>query len=103
MKAVLSWCQNHKIKQTIKLNKMNKIKEEHLKTIQEQQTKLNNLLNQIGYVSAQKHGLLHEFGEENKKAEDFKSLLEEEYGPININVETGEYTKIEEPELTKVD
>lgn len=82
---------------------MNKIKEEHLKTIQEQQTKLNNLLNQIGYVSAQKHGLLHEFGEENKKAEDFKSLLEEEYGQININVETGEYTKIEEPELTKVD
>ena len=54
---------------------MNKIKEEHLKTIQEQQTKLNNLLNQIGYVSAQKHGLLHEFGEVNKKVEDFKSVL----------------------------
>jgi len=33
---------------------MNKISEEHLKTIQEQQTKLNNLLNQIGYVSRSK-------------------------------------------------
>ncbi len=82
---------------------MNKIKEEHLKTIQEQQTKLNNLLNQIGYVSAQKHGLLHEFGEVNKKVEDFKSVLEAEYGEVNINVETGEYTAIEKPELTVVE
>lgn len=73
-----------------------KIKEEHLKTIQEQQAKLNNLLNQIGYVSAQKHGLLHEFGEVNKATEEFKSVLEAEYGQININVETGEYTVIEE-------
>ena len=82
---------------------MNKIKEEHLKTIQEQQTKLNNLLNQIGYVSAQKHGLLHEFGEVNKKVEDFKSVLEAEYGEVNINVETGEYTAIEKPELKVVE
>jgi len=74
---------------------MNKITEEHLKTIQEQQTKLNNLLNQIGYVSAQKHGLLHEFGEVNKATEDFKSVLEAEYGQVNINVETGEFTPLE--------
>jgi len=82
---------------------MNKIKEEHLKTIQDQQSRLNNLLNQIGYVSAQKHGLLHEFGEVNRETEDFKSVLEAEYGQVNINVETGEYTPIEEKELTKVD
>jgi len=81
---------------------MNKITEEHLKTIQEQQTKLNNLLNQIGYVSAQKHGLLHEFGEVNKATEDFKSVLEAEYGQVNINVETGEYTPIETEEKLEV-
>lgn len=75
---------------------MSKISEEHLKTIQEQQAKLNNLLNQIGYVAAQKHGLLHEFGEVNKATEEFKSVLEAEYGQVNINVETGEYTAIEE-------
>ncbi len=74
---------------------MNKISEEHLKTIQEQQTKLNNLLNQIGYIEAQKHGLLHEFGEVNKNVEDFKKVLEDKYGQININVETGEYTAVE--------
>jgi len=84
---------------------MNKISEEHLKTIQDQQKKLNNLLNQIGYVSAQKHGLLHEFGQVNKEAEDFKSVLEQEYGQININVDTGEYTEVEntKPELTVVE
>jgi len=81
---------------------MNKISEEHLKTIQEQQTELNNLLNQIGYVSAQKHGLLHQFGETNKKVEEFKSVLEAEYGQVNVNVETGEYTKMTEEELNKL-
>ena len=82
---------------------MNKISEEHLKTIQEQQAKLNNLLNQIGYVSAQKHGLLHEFGEVNRKTDEFKSVLEAEYGQININVETGEYTPIETEEKLEVE
>lgn len=77
---------------------MNKISKEHLETIQEQQTKLNQILNQVGYLEAQKHGLLHEFGEINKNVEDFKSVLEAEYGQININVETGEYTPIEQEE-----
>ena len=74
---------------------MNKITEEHLKTIQEQQTKLNNLLNQIGYVSAQKHGLLHDIAGANKEIEDYKEVLEAEYGAINISVEDGTYTEIE--------
>jgi hypothetical protein len=77
---------------------MNKISEEHLKTIKEQQAKLNQILNQVGYLEAQKHGLLHEFGETNKTVEDFKSVLEAEYGQVNINVETGEYTAIEKEE-----
>jgi hypothetical protein len=81
---------------------MNKIKEEHLKTIQEQQAKLNQILNQVGYLSAQKHGLLHEFGKINEEVEDFKSILEAEYGEININVETGEYTTLEKKEDLKV-
>jgi hypothetical protein len=82
---------------------MNKISEEHLATIQEQQTKLNQILNQVGYLEAQKHGLLHEFGEVNKKVEDFKSVLEAEYGEVNINVETGEYTAIEKENLKVVE
>jgi len=82
---------------------MNKISEEHLKTIQDQQTKLNQILNQVGYLEAQKHGLLHEFGQVNKEVEDFKSVLEAEYGEVNINVETGEYTAIEKENLKVVE
>ncbi len=72
-----------------------KIKEEQLETIRKQQQDLNNILNNVGYFEAQKHGLLHQFGEINKEVDAFKNELEKEYGPININVETGEYTVIE--------
>ena len=79
-----------------------KISEEHLKTIQEQQNSLNNLLNKIGFVEAQKHGFLHELAEINKVVEDFKMELETKYGQVNINVETGEYTAIEEESKMEV-
>jgi len=52
--------------------------------------------------SAQKHGLLHEFSEVNKETESFKSVLEAEYGQININVDTGEYTSIQTEEKLEV-
>ena len=73
-----------------------KIKEEQLTTIREQQLKLNELLNQIGVLEANKHGLLHELAGVNKDIEDYKSVLEKEYGAININLEDGTYTDIEE-------
>lgn len=72
-----------------------KIKEKELKTIQEQQTKLNELVHNIGLLESQKHGLLHEIAKANKDIEEYKSVLEKEYGAININVEDGTYTKIE--------
>ena len=84
----------HTIK-TIKFNKM-KIKEEQLKTVQEQQTKLNNILSQIGVIETNKHGLLHEIAGLNKEIEDYKAVLEKEYGAVNINLENGTYTEIEE-------
>ena len=75
-----------------------KIKEEELKTIQEQQAKLNELLHNIGVLESQKHGLLHDIASVNKDIEEYKSVLEKEYGAINIDIETGTYTKIEEEE-----
>ena len=72
-----------------------KIKEEELKTIQEQQTKLNELVRNIGLLESQKHGLLHDIAGVNKDIEEYKSVLEKEYGAININVEDGTYTNIE--------
>ena len=73
-----------------------KIKEEELKIIQEQQTKLNELVHNIGLLESQKHGLLHDIAGVNKDIEEYKSVLEKEYGAININVEDGTYTEIKE-------
>jgi len=73
-----------------------KIKEEELKLIQEQQKQLNKLVHNIGLLESQKHGLLHDIASTNKDIEDYKDVLEAEYGAININVEDGTYTKIEE-------
>jgi len=72
-----------------------KIKEEELLLIQEQQKQLNELVNNIGLLESQKHGLLHEIAGVNKEIEDYKEVLETEYGAININLEDGTYTKIE--------
>jgi hypothetical protein len=73
-----------------------KIKEEELKLIQEQQKQLNELVHNIGLLESQKHGLLHDIAGVNKDIEDYKEVLEAEYGAININLEDGSYTKIEE-------
>jgi predicted nucleic acid-binding Zn-ribbon protein len=75
-----------------------KVKEEELKTIKDQQEKINSILHQIGYLESQKHGLLHELAGVNQDVEEFKSKLEEEYGAININLEDGTYTEIKEEE-----
>ena len=56
-----------------------KIKEEQLKKIQEQQAAVTKILNEVGYLEANKHGLLHELAGVNEGIEEFKKELEEEY------------------------
>jgi len=81
-----------------------KIKEEQLKVIQDNQKKLTEIIYEIGVLETTKHGLAHKIADINLEVDAFKEELEKEYGAININIETGEYTKIEkEPELSKVD
>ena len=80
-----------------------KIKEEQLKKIQEQQSNVSKILNEVGYLEAKKHGLLHELAEVNREVEEFKGELENEYGQVNISLEDGSYTKIEVEELEKAD
>ena len=76
----------------------NKITDEQLKTIQEQQQQLNNIIHEIGLLESNKHGLLHQIAEVNKDVEKVKAELEKEYGAVNINLENGSYTPIEVPE-----
>ena len=73
-----------------------KIKEEQLKKIQEQQAAVTKILNEVGYLEANKHGLLHELAGVNEGIEEFKKELEEEYGAVNINLEDGTYTEIKQ-------
>ena len=81
---------------------MSKIKKEHLDTIIDQQTRLNKALTEVGVVEARKHAMLHEMSIVNQEVEEFKKVLEEEYGQVNINLEDGSYTKIEELEEANV-
>jgi len=73
-----------------------KITEEQLKKVNKSQETLSALVNQIGILETQKHGLLHQVAEANKELEEVKAELEAEYGPVNINLKTGEYETIEE-------
>tara|TARA_Y100001938_G_C7821305_1_gene296779 strand:+ start:187 stop:444 length:258 start_codon:yes stop_codon:yes gene_type:complete len=77
---------------------MKKIKEEELKTIQDQQARLTDIISRVGVLETQKHHLLHEIATVNEEIEQTKKQLEEEYGSININVVDGTYEEVEELE-----
>ena len=74
---------------------MAKITKEQLSEIVELQTKLNEIISNIGLLETQKHGFLHDVAEVNKKIEEFKVKLEKEYGAISVDLKTGEYTEVE--------
>ena len=78
------------------MKKANKITAEQLETIVTQQKDLQALLTNVGVLESQKHGFLHQIAEVNKLVEDFKTELQDQYGPININLEDGTYTEIAE-------
>jgi len=77
---------------------MQKIREDQLKKVVKQQNELSTILGQIGTLESQKHSLLHKIADVNQKVEEYKAELEEEYGVISINLETGEYTEVKEEE-----
>ena len=77
------------------------ITKDQLEKIQGFQKELNKILNEVGFLEAQKTSVLGKFHEVNKETEDFKKELEEEYGSININLEDGTYTPIEKKEDKK--
>jgi len=77
---------------------MAKIKDEQLKQIVDLQKELNQIINQIGFLEANKHSLLHKLAGVNEDIEKLKVELEKEYGQVNIDLSTGEYTIIEKEE-----
>tara|TARA_R100000951_G_scaffold24371_1_gene20579 strand:- start:502 stop:750 length:249 start_codon:yes stop_codon:yes gene_type:complete len=75
--------------------KAKKIKEAQLKLVNEQQTKLNELLRSLGVLDSQKMNIHTRIKELSAEIDSTKKELEEEYGSININLEDGSYTDIE--------
>jgi len=85
---------------------MKKITKKELQKIKDQQEKLDSLVKEIGILTTQQHALCHEVGILNQNIQATKQELEKDYGSINIDLSTGEYTEIEaeeqKPELSKV-
>jgi hypothetical protein len=77
------------------MKKVNKITQEQLDNIKDLQNKLSRALTDVGYLEAQKQNLLQGLKEVNNELELVKVELEKEYGAINIDIATGEYTVIE--------
>ena len=74
---------------------LNKIEENELSKVVEQQEKLNNMLIKMGVLETQKHSVLHQVATLNKELDETKKDLEGKYGQVNINLEDGTYTEIE--------
>jgi hypothetical protein len=73
----------------------NKIKSEQLEIVVDQQTRLNKLIFSIGDIEVQKHKALHMLDGLVAEIDDYKKILEAEYGAVNINLSDGSFTKIE--------
>tara|TARA_R100001480_G_scaffold54424_1_gene67476 strand:- start:3386 stop:3646 length:261 start_codon:yes stop_codon:yes gene_type:complete len=74
----------------------NKITQEQLEELQGYVGKLNNAANQIGNLELQKHRINHATTEIQSDLNKFQAKLEEKYGKVQINIQDGTYTPIEE-------
>ncbi len=75
---------------------MSKIKKEQLEKIQDQQTRLQSILTDIGVIEVRKHEALHAQAAVSQEIQAAKKELEEEYGAVTIDMSDGSYTLIEE-------
>ena len=88
---------------------MSKLEEKELKSLQENQGKINQVVSNIGAISIQKINLENSkenLLEELKKIEgeqiEMKKELEDKYGKISVNLQSGEFEIIpEEAEIVK--
>ena len=78
-----------------KKTEVQKITENQLELVKKQQNKLGELLKSIGVLEVQKSNLKTIVKEVSEEIDKTKKELEEEYGAINIDLTSGEYTVIE--------
>ena len=70
--------------------KPEKIKDEELKEIQQVISMTNHVKMEIGNTEARKHALLHELDGVNQRLQGIQKKLEEAYGRIDLDINTGE-------------
>jgi hypothetical protein len=68
----------------------NKINDEQLKEVQNVINASNQIKLEVGNISARKHMLLHELDNINKKLSELNVSLENEYGKVDIDINTGD-------------
>ena len=72
-----------------------KITDHQLKKVNDQQSKLTQLLSNIGVLEVQKQNLASDIKKLGEEIEQTKKGLEEEYGTVNIDLSSGVITPIE--------
>lgn len=75
---------------------MSKITEEELAALKDQESKKLQIIQEVGSIEARKHQLLHILEQVLSEQEKTKVALEDKYGKINVNLEDGSYSLIEE-------
>jgi len=73
-----------------------KITDQELETLKTQEKQKNQIAHDIGALESRKHKLLHLLDDVIEHQEMTFESIEESYGKININLETGEYEEIKE-------
>ena len=75
-----------------------RITDEELELIREQQTKIAQIKQDIGTLELRRHEVMGVMLDVNQEVEETKTTLEEKYGRVNINLDDGTYTEVEEEE-----
>jgi len=75
---------------------MSKITQEELEQLQDQEKKKSAILRDLGILETQKHQLLHAFAIIQDEQDKLKTVLENAYGKVNVNLEDGSYELIPE-------
>ncbi len=87
-----------KSKKLQKVEKTTKITEDQLKDLKDQQQKINTLLINLGSASVATARMMKEHDSLHAVWQTTTQALEEEYGQVNINMETGAVSPIEAEE-----
>ena len=80
---------------TMELEDKKTITPEQLENVKRLQTELQQHCASIGGLEVQKAKFIYQVNMLENEMEEVKKAIEEEYGPININLVDGSYTKVE--------